>query len=399
MYSVSVAEITTMDIRTLPNGKLINFIIIKQKSCSLQNFFRLSSYFGNIIKYFYYLIPILKKNIMKRSFLKLSLLVSPFLMSLVCESQSSNIYSFEKSISVPGDGGYDYLSIDEVNRHLFVSHGTSVNVIDLKTEQVIGSIDNMKGVHGIAVDNEVNKGFITDGGDNSVVVFNLTTFKTITTIPVIPKGPDGIMFDPFSKRIFAFCGHGNAASVIDVKDLKEIGTVDLGGGPEFAVPDGKGLIYNNLEDKNSVVVIDANTMKVIHNYPLSPCGGPTGLAFDMQHQCVFTGCRENKGMSVVDINTGKVITTLPIGGGVDAVVYDASTKLIFCSNGDSTTTIIKQKSANDYAVVQTLYTRVRAKTMALDKVTHKIYLSAPKFEPGTRKIIPGTFAVLVYKMN
>jgi len=334
-----------------------------------------------------------------KKFLKLSFLAAPFLVSHITKAQSTALYSFEKSISVPGDGGYDYLSVDEVNRHLFVSHGTSVNVIDLKTEQVIGSIDNMKGVHGIAIDNEVNKGFITDGRDNSVVVFDLTTFKTITTIPVKPKGPDGIMFDPASKRVFAFCGDGNAASVIDVNTLKEIGTVDLGGGPEFAVPNGKGLIYNNLEDKNSLDVIDAGTMKVINNYPLSPCGGPTGVAFDAKNQRVFSGCRENKGMSVVDINSGKVIATLPIGGGVDAVVYDAATKLIFCSNGDSTTTIIKQNSANDYAVVQTLYTQTRAKTMALDKITHKIYLSAPKFEPGTRKIIPGTFTVYVYKMN
>src|SRR5450755_4665587 len=336
---------------------------------------------------------------MKKSFLKITFFVPFILLCLVCKAQLSDVYSFEKRILVPGDGGYDYLSIDEVNRHLFVLHGSSVNVIDLKTEQVIGSIDNMKGVHGIAVDNEINKGFITDGRDNSVVVFDLKTFKTITVIPVTPKGPDGIMFDPFTKKIFAFCGRGNAASVIDVNEMKEIGTIDLGGGPEFAVPDGKGLIYNNLEDKNSLNVIDAKAMKVVNNYPLSPCGGPTGLALDVVHQRVFTGCRENKGMSVVDINSGKVIATLPIGGGVDAVVYDASTKLIFCSNGDSTTTIIKQRSADDYTVVQTLYTRVRAKTMALDKVTHKIYLSAPKFVPGSSNIIPGTFAVLVFKMN
>jgi DNA-binding beta-propeller fold protein YncE len=336
---------------------------------------------------------------MKRSLLKLSILVAAILFCVLCKAQSSDVYSFDKIISVPGDGGYDYVSIDEINRHLFVSHGTSVNVIDLKTEQVIGSIDSMKGVHGIAIDNEVNKGFITDGGANSVVVFNLITFKTIAVIPVTPKGPDGIMFEPFTKRIFAFCGRGNAASVIDVDEMKEIGTINLGGGPEFAVPDGKGLIYNNLEDKNSLNVIDAKTMKVVNNYPLSPCGGPTGLALDVVHQRVFTGCRENKGMSVVDKNSGKVITTLPIGSGVDAVVYDAATQLIFCSNGDSTTTIIRQKSEDDYTVVQTLYTRVRAKTMALDTVTHKIYLSAPKFEPGTRKIISGTFAVLVYKMN
>jgi DNA-binding beta-propeller fold protein YncE len=256
-------------------------------------------------------------------------------------------------------------------------------------------------VHGIAIANEVNKGFITDGRDNSVVVFDLKTFRTITTIHVTPKGPDGIIYDPFSKKVFAFCGNGNAASVIDINELKESAVVNLGGAPEFAVSDGKGLVYNNLEDKNSLDVIDTKTMKVVQTYPLTPCGGPTGVTIDAKSQRVFTGCRENKGMSVVDTKTGKVIATLPIGGGVDAVVYDAKTKLIFCSNGDTTTTIIKQNSADDYSVVQTLKTQYRAKTMALDKVTHKIYLSAPKFEPvaNSRKMIPGTFAVLVYKMN
>lgn len=330
----------------------------------------------------------------------LKILLAGFLfLSHASRAQNVSLYSFDKSISVPGDGGYDYISIDDVNKHLFVSHGGSVNVIDLKTEKPIGSIDSMKGVHGIAIDNEVNKGFITDGRDNSVVVFDLKTFKTIKVIPVSPKGPDGIMFDPFSKRVFAFCGRGNAASVIDVNNLKEIGTVDLGGGPEFAVPDGKGMIYNNLEDKNSLNVIDAVTMKVVRNYPLAPCGGPTGLAYDAKHQLIFTGCRENKGMSVVDVKSGKVVSTLPIGAGVDAVVYDPKTKLIFCSNGDSTTTIIKQNSEKEYKVVQTLYTKVRAKTMALDKDTHKIYLSVAAFQPGTRNIIPGSFEVLVYKMN
>ncbi|MEP6750063.1 MAG: YncE family protein [Bacteroidota bacterium] len=315
------------------------------------------------------------------------------------QAQSPVLYSLEKSIALPGNGGYDYLSIDEVNRHLFVSHGSSVNVIDLNTDKPIGSIDNMKGVHGIAIDNADNKGFITDGRDNSVVVFDLKTFKTITTVPVAPKGPDGIMFDPYSKKVFAFCGDGNAAAVIDPLTLKVTGTVDLGGAPEFAVADGKGLIYNNLEDKNSLVVINADAMKVIHAYPLAPCGGPTGITLDPANGRAFTVCRQNKGMSVVDIKSGKVITTVPIGAGVDAVVYDAPAKLIFCSNGDSTATIIKQHSADEYSVVQTLYTKVRAKTMALDKTTHKLYFSVARFEPGTRTIIPGSFEVLVYKKN
>ncbi len=140
-------------------------------------------------------------------------------------------------------------------------------------------------------------------------------------------------------------------------------------------------------------------MQVVRNYPLSPCGGPTGLALDKQHQRAFTVCRENKGMSVVDLTSGKVITTLPIGAGVDAVVYDASQKRIITSNGEGTATIIKQNSADDYSVEQTLRTTDRARTMALDPQTHKIYLSAAQFEPGTRNVIPGTFAVWVYKLK
>jgi len=207
------------------------------------------------------------------------------------------------------------------------------------------------------------------------------------------------MYDSFSDRVFSFNGESNNSSVVDPNTLKQVGTVDLGGGPEFAVANGKGLIYNNLEDKNSLNIIDSKTLKVIKNYPLTPCGGPTGLALDDANHRLFTVCRENKGMSVVDANTGKVITTIPIGAGVDAVAYDPETKLIFCSNGDATTTIIKQTSADSYSVVQTLKTAVRAKTLALDTRTHKIYLSVADFEPGTRKALPNTFKVLVYKQQ
>ncbi|MGI8952445.1 MAG: YncE family protein [Chitinophagaceae bacterium] len=324
-----------------------------------------------------------------------------FFLALIAKSfaQQDSIYAFDKKISVPGNGGYDYLSIDTINHRLYISHGTSVNVIDLNTEKVIGSVDNMQGVHGIAIVNDVNKGFISDGKGNAVVAFDLKTLKTIATIPVSKPDVDGIIYDPFSKKVFAFCGDGNAACVIDVNDLKEIKTIDLGGAPEFAVSDGNGLIYNNLEDKSSLNVIDVKQMKVIQNYPLSPCGGPTGIAMDKNNKRLFTVCRQNKGMSVVDINSGKVITTVPIGAGVDAVAYDAVNKLVIVSNADATVTIIKQNSADDYSVAQTLHTTYRAKTMALDPLTHKIYLSAPQFQPGTRNIIPETFAVYVYKLN
>lgn len=336
---------------------------------------------------------------MKQKFLFTLIIAFAMLFGQHSSAQQDSIYAFDKKIAVPGNSGYDYLSIDTVNRKLYVSHGVSVNVIDLNTEQVIGSIDNMKGVHGIAIVNDVNKGFISDGKGKAVVAFDLKTLKTITTIPLSKEDADGIMYDPFSKKVFVFCGDGNAACVIDVNELKEIKTIDLGGAPEFAVSDHDGLIYNNLEDKSSLNVIDTKAMKVIHNYTLSPCGGPTGIALDKVNQRAFTVCRENKGMSVVDINSGKVITTVPIGAGVDAVIYDGANKLVLVSNGDGTATIIKQNSADDYSVVQTLHTTYRAKTMAFDPRTNKLYFSAPQFQPGTKNIIPETFAVWVYKLN
>ncbi|HEY4286544.1 MAG TPA: YncE family protein [Puia sp.] len=305
-------------------------------------------------------------------------------------------YTFDKKIPVPGDGGYDYIAIDAINNHLWVSHGTSFNVIDLATEQPIATVGGLQGVHGIAIVNDVNKGFISDGKAKAVVVVDLKSFKVLKTISLPAADEDGIIYDPFSRKVFVFNGDSKSTCVIDINTLQLDKTIDLGGGPEFAVSNGAGLVYNNIEDLSSLKVIDTKTLTVKATYPLSPCGGPTGIAMDKVHQRLFTGCRTNKGLSVIDATTGKVITTLPIGAGVDAVVYDESTGLIFVSNGDATTTIIKQQSADQYSVIQTLATQPRAKTMALDKKTKKIYLSAPQFEPGTRKIIPGTFAVYVY---
>jgi YVTN family beta-propeller protein len=331
---------------------------------------------------------------MKKRFL----LFCTSLFVIACYTNSNaQQYTFDKKIPLPGDGGYDYLAIDEVNNHLFVSHGTSFNVIDLATEKPVAAIDGMKGVHGIAIVNEVNKGFISDGKADAVVVVDLKTFKIIKTIPLTGKKPDGIIYDPYSKKVFAFNADSKNTSVIDINTLKEEKTIDLGGGPEFAVSDGKGLVYDNIEDLSSMKVIDTKTFTVKATYPLAPCGGPTGLALDPGNKRLFTVCRENKGMSVVDASSGKLITTLPIGEGVDAVIYDAAHKLIFVSNGDGTATIIKQKSADEYSVVQTLTTQTRAKTMAFDKKTQKIYFAVPEFVKGTRNIIPGTFTVLVYK--
>ncbi len=336
---------------------------------------------------------------MNKYFFIILLLCNAVMMSSKTFAQQAPSYSLDKKIALPGDGGYDYLFIDQQNRRLYVSHGTTVNVINLDTDELVGTIEGMQGNHGIAIAYGSGVGFVSDGKANSVLAFNITTLKTIKVIPLTGKKPDAIIYDPFSKLIFAFNGGSNNVSVVDPKEMKEINTIEVGGGPEFAVTDGHGNIYNNIEDKNTLKIINTKSLKVINSFPLSPCGGPTGLALDSTNNRLFTVCRENKGMSVLDVASGKVITTIPIGAGVDAVAYDAATKLIFCSNGDATVTIIKQESADKYEIEQTLTTQTRAKTLALDIKTHKIYLSVVDFEPGTKNSLPGTFKVLVYKMN
>jgi YVTN family beta-propeller protein len=314
-------------------------------------------------------------------------------------AQATAQYELYRKIPVPGNGGYDYIKIDTVNNRLYVSHGTNVTVIDLKSAQIVGSIDGMSGVHGIAVAPEFQKGFISDGKANAVVVFDLQTFKVIKTIPISGKDPDAIMYDPYSKQVFTFNGDSKDASVIDASALVQTKTIPLGGTPEFAVSDGAGKIYNNLEDKSLMNVIDSKNGSVIKSFPLDPCGGPTGLAIDLQHQRLYTVCRKNKGMTVVDISSGKVITTLPIGAGVDAVSYDPATGLIICSNGDGTATIIHQDGPDRYAVIQTLNTQWRAKTHAFDPQTKMIYFSAFDLQSDNKTRMPDSFKVLVYKMK
>ena len=333
----------------------------------------------------------MKKNIL--SFFSIAGLL------FIALSSSAQTYKLEKTIALPGEGGYDYAFIDQINHVLYASHGTAVNVVDLKTETVTGTIGDMKGVHGIAVVNDLNRGFISDGKGNAVIAFDTKTLKTIKVIPISGTDADGIIYDPSSKKIFAFEGDSHAVVIVDPVELKQVGKIDLGGGPEFAVADGMGLIYNNLEDKSSMDVIDSKVMKVIKTYPLTPCGGPTGLAFDKANNRLFTVCRENKGMSVIDATTGKVIQTLPIGAGVDAVIYDAADKLVVASNGDGTASIFKQDSADSYSALQTLSTQNRAKTMAMDMSTHKLYFPVVDFQKGTRTAIPGSFKLLVFSLQ
>ncbi len=314
-------------------------------------------------------------------------------------AQSSVQFVLDKKIPITGNGGYDYLKIDTSTGKLFVSHGTVVAVIDLKTEQIVATIDNMTGVHGIAVSPEFNRGFISDGKGNAVVVFDLTTFKKMKTIAISGKDPDGIMYDPFSKRVFTFNGDSKNATIIDAETMTEAGSIELGGTPEFAVSDGAGKIYNNLEDKNRVNIIDSKKGVVLTSFPLDPCGGPTGLAVDLTHQRLFTVCRKNKGMSVIDLASEKVITTVPIGAGVDAVTYDGNLGLVICSNGDGTATIIHQDDADHYSVIQTLVTEWKAKTHAFDPQTGKLYFCSFDMDSNNKNRIPDSFKVLVYKIK
>jgi len=282
-------------------------------------------------------------------------------------------YAVIKKISILGTGSWDYLAVDEGARRLYVSHGTQVEVIDIDSQNVVGSIPKTPGVHGVAIAPEHGKGFVSDGQANAVTVFDLKTLKTIVEVPTGQK-PDAIIYDPGTSRVFAFNGGGNSATAIDAATNKVVGTVDLGGGPEFAAADGKGYVFNNLEDESLVLKINSRALEVEQRWPTAPCSSPSSIAIDRANRRLFIGCR-SKVMAVMDADLGKVITTLPIGDHVDATTYDPETKLIFNSNGEGTITVIRQESPDKYSVVETVKTLPRAKTMALDPKTHQLFLS------------------------
>jgi DNA-binding beta-propeller fold protein YncE len=281
-------------------------------------------------------------------------------------------YSVIKKIPIPGKGGWDYLTVDDAARRLYVSHGTEADILNLDSGEKLGSIPTI-GMHGIALAPEFNHGFLSDGKGNAVIMFDLKTMQVLSKIDS-PKGPDGIIYDDASKRVFAFNGDSNNATAIDAANGKVAGTVDLGGGPEFAAADGRGYVFNNLEDESLVLKINSRDLKVEQRWPTAPCSSPSSMAMDRANRRIFIGCR-SKVMAVLDADSGKVITTLPIGDHVDATVFDAERKLIFNSNGEGTITVIEQDSPNEYEVVQTVKTAPRAKTMAFDPKTHQLFLS------------------------
>ena len=317
-------------------------------------------------------------------------------------AQSSN-YQVKDHWKIGGEGGWDYLAVDPQTHALYVTHGTRVEAIDTQSGKSIGSITGLKGTHGVAFDKAGKYGYISDGAANAVVVFDRHSRQVVTSIPA-GTNPDGILYEPVTATVWAFNGRSNNATVIDAAQNKVAGTVELPGKPEFPVADGKGTVFVNIEDKNEIVRLDAKSRKPTVTWSLSPLESPSGLAMDMTHRRLFSVC-DGKHMAVVNADTGKVIATPDIGEGPDAAAFDAKNGLAFSSNGDGTLTVVKEKSPDSFAVVQTLDTQKGARTMALDPGTGRIYLTTAEFGPRPAptadkphprpSIVPGSFVVLV----
>lgn len=306
-------------------------------------------------------------------------------------------YAFIHKISLPaGDGKWDYLKMDGKSERLFVSHGDRVHVIDLKTERQIGKLANLKGVHGIALAEDLQKGYITNGTDNTITIFNYNTLSVLKTLTIAGKKADAILYDKGTKRIFVFNNGSGDAIAIDATKDEVIGRVTMGGAPEFAVSTEKGSIFNNNEDTNELYEIDAKSLEVKNHYSIKPGGGPTGLAYDPATNHLFSVCRNPKLLVILDAANGTIVQTVPIGGGTDAVAFDKDLKLLFVSNGEGNITIVQQVSAKEYRLVQTLQTRLGLKTLVHRETTHKLYVSGADLQADQKTPVPGTFGVFVY---
>ena len=313
--------------------------------------------------------------------------------SFILSQPRTSEYKISRIFHLTGDDGWDYLSVDNPGNRLFVSHGTRVNVVDLKTGEEKAVIYGTNGVHGIAVANDLNKAFISCGRDSSVKIVDLKTLKDIATVQVTGKNPDAILYDEYSRQVFVFNGRTANATVISAKDNKVKGSIMLSGKPEFPQSDGKGRIYVNIEDKSEIAVINAKTLKVERTWSIAPGEEPSGLALDNENNRLFSVCG-NKLMVVSDLVAGKVITTVPIGDGCDGVAFDAVTKRIYASNGEGTLTVIRQESADRYSVAENLPTKAGARTITIDRLTHKIYISVADRIERTRNMKKDSFTVL-----
>jgi YVTN family beta-propeller protein len=322
------------------------------------------------------------------------------LMSSLAFSQSE--YKIISRIPLEGDGGWDYLTVDEATNRLFVSHGTRVQVVDLSSGKLVGTVYDLKRVHGIAIAQDLNKAYISCGEDSSVVVIDLKTLKSIAKVKVSGANPDAILYDQFSQQVFTYNGTSKDATVLDAKTYKVVATIPLDGKPEFSVTDGKGKIYVNNEDLNMVYEINATTLKVDKKWSISPGEEPTGLAFDKKTHRLFSVT--DKLMIISDSQTGKVVTTVPIGSRVDGVMFDPEKKRAYSSNGEGSVTVVEEVNENEFKVVETIPTQPGARTIGINTKTHRLYLPTAEFGPAPApttenpnprpSIKPGTFVIL-----
>jgi len=303
---------------------------------------------------------------------------------------------------LPGADGWDYLNVDGAAHRLYISRGTHVMVMDTRTGALAGDIPNTPGVHGIALDGKLYKGFISDGGDNTVTVFDTRSLKVLDRIKVGTR-PDCIIFDPGSNRVFTFNGGSNDSTAVDPAADKVVGTVPLDGRPEYAASNGRGGIFCNIEDKSEICAIDSIALRVKSVWPIAPGDGPSGLAIDAAHNRLFSVC-ENHKMIVLDADTGKVLAVPEIGGRPDACGFDPGLGLAFSSNGDGTLTVVREQNPDTFSVADTVKTEPGARTLAVDSRAHTIYLCTAKPDPTPppagaprfrRRYLDGTFVVLV----
>jgi len=333
-----------------------------------------------------------------------ALFLLTFVSHAAAPAPASSGYHVIKTVPVPGDEGWDYVAVDSDARRVYISHGSHVVVMNADTYAIEGEIPDTQGVHGIAIASDLGRGFVSDGGANQVTVFDLKTLKTTGTVKT-DVNPDAILYEPVTKRVFTFNGGrrntpgGKNSTAINAADGAVLGTIDMGGKPEFAAADGKGTVYVNNEDTSELYHVDAQSLKVLHHWPLAPCKSPSGLAMDVKNRRLFSVCDE-KVMAVVDADSGKVVATPEICDGPDAAGFDPATNYAFASCGDGHLTVIHEDSPDKFTVVEQVPTKRSARTMGLDLKTHKIFLPSAEFDPpapGERrgKMKPGSFAIVV----
>src|SRR5271157_4154393 len=310
-------------------------------------------------------------------------------------------YKVATTVKLGGEGGWDYLYYDKNAHRLFITRGTHVMVVDTNTLKVTGDIPELSGIHGVTLAPELGRGFISNGGDNSVTIFELKTLKKLDSVKVGER-PDAILYDPFTKQVFTFNARSKDSTVVDAASGKVVGTIPLGGKPEFPATDSAGNVFVNIEDKSQIAEIDATKLTVLNTWPVGPCQEPSALALDKAHHRLFAGC-DNKMMVVVDSGSGKVVTTVPIGEGVDAGRFNANTQEVFMSCGEGVLTVIHEDSPDKYMVTQNVPTAKGARTMAMDYENNTAYLVTAQREatppaPGQRPaIVPGSFELIVVK--